>query len=98
VKTFIIFILLLMRHQEINDTPEDDISIAAHLLALQRECKKASPDSTIIAEKMTRTVSHRLKLIQEKSICDVLEAYPCLRVEKEVCVDISFKKNSCTNP
>jgi hypothetical protein len=69
----------------VNDIPpEDDQSITAHLLALQRECKKSSPDSSIIAEKMTRTVTHRLAMIQDKSMSDVLEAYPCLRVEKEV--------------
>jgi hypothetical protein len=70
--------------QEIHDPTEDEISIASHLLALQKECAKTTPSSTIIAEKMARTLSHRRQMVREKTIGEVLEAYPALRVEKEV--------------
>jgi hypothetical protein len=60
------------------------------MLALQREGRKSSLNSAVIAEKISHAAALCLKMVQEKSIADVLEAYPCLRVEKEVCTDISF--------
>jgi len=66
------------------EPPEDELSMAAHLAALQRECKKSAPSSAIIAEKMARTLAHRSQLIQDKRLEEVLEVYPCLRTEREV--------------
>lgn len=74
----------VLLRQDILEPPEDDVSMAAHLVALQRECKKSSPSSIVIEEKMTRTLSHRSKMVQEKRVSEVLDTYPCLRIEKEV--------------
>jgi hypothetical protein len=76
--------LLCNTIQDILESPEDEISVEAHLQALQHECEKATPSSVIIAEKMARTLSHRLKMVSEKSLVDVLASYPSLRIEKEV--------------
>jgi len=70
--------------QDVAEPPEDELSMVAHLAALQRECQKSAPSSTVIAEKMARTVAHRSQLIQDKRLPEVLEAYPCLRIEREV--------------
>jgi len=72
--------------QDITEPPEDDASIAAHLLALQRECLKTHRNSTLIAEKMVRTISHRTQLAMTESISAVLEKYPCLKFEHEVSI------------
>jgi len=66
--------------QEVDSPPEDDVSIAAHLKALQQECSKANPSSVVIAEKMARTISHRTEAIRTTRIGEVLAIYPCLHV------------------
>jgi hypothetical protein len=72
---------------------EDDVSTAAHLQALQRECAKSHPDNSVIAEKMERTYQHRKSLVaaKDKKISDVLEIYPCLQVEKQVTFVLKWK-------
>ena len=62
------------------------MSLEAHLKALKNECAKSSPNTTVIAEKMSRTLAHRTGMIRTQRLQDVLDVYPCLRHEKEVTV------------
>ena len=72
--------------QETDEPPEDDLSIRAHLLALQRECGKSAPSDTVMKEKLEKTTSHRAEMVRSQPVDEVLKAYPCLRQEKWVLV------------
>ena len=73
--------------QETDEPPEDDLSIRAHLLALQRECGKSAPSDTVMKEKLEKTTSHRAEMVRSQPV-DVLKAYPCLRQEKWVSITL----------
>ena len=70
---------------QLNSEPaEDSESREAHLSALQRECQKSSPNSAIISEKLARSFAYREKIVHEKLLSDVLDIFPCFRMEKKV--------------
>ena len=77
--------MLILLKEIIYSPPEDEqSSINMHLGSLQTECDQAFVNSAVIAEKLERTISHRFALVRDKSVSEVLDVYPCLRIEKEV--------------
>ncbi len=79
---------------QLNSEPaEDSEKIEAHLSALQCECKKSSPSSAIIAEKLAHSFAYREKIVHEKLLSDILDIFPCFRMEKEV----SYLPNTILN-
>jgi len=82
--------------QETDEPPEDDLSIRAHLLALQRECGKSSPSDSVIKEKLEKTTSHRAEMVRSQPVDEVLKAYPCLRQEQWVSINLLLHQRCIT--
>nr|XP_047135570.1 uncharacterized protein LOC124812702 [Hydra vulgaris] len=59
---------------------EDDISIKKHQDALKNEIKKQTPSFDIIKEKMKRTCEYRQLFCHAHTTAEVLEGFPCLRL------------------
>lgn len=59
---------------------EDDISMRHHLMTLQKESAKLSPDLEVISVKMERTASYRKRVYdQDVTLTDTLSEFPALR-------------------
>ena len=58
---------------------EDQRSTDRNLAAVLAECKKARPDTAVLADKLKRTAAHRQKMCLEETTAAVLETFPCLR-------------------
>ena len=58
---------------------EDDISINAHMLAMQQEMLKSTVDYHLIDDRMQRTLYSRRTMISQGAAIDtILESYPAL--------------------
>ena len=70
---------------------EDDVSVKAHLEALQLECRRRDPNLDILAEKMAKTNKHRTEVIrQNPSVLPVLEEFPALKIPSIVRIVYNF--------
>jgi hypothetical protein len=66
---------------------EDDHSNKTHLLWMQKEYKKRSPNMDIVGQKMHLTFSFRRKLINSgHSLKDICGKYPFLFDSEQVCI------------
>nr|XP_050041580.2 uncharacterized protein LOC126538935 isoform X2 [Dermacentor andersoni] len=61
---------------------EDDMSLLMHVESMQKEARKASPDTSYLLDAMMRTFADRRKWISEEtpSVKEIVEKYPALAV------------------
>ena len=73
----------------IEEHGEDETKLASHISWMQEEYKKCSKNFKGIGLRMELTFKHRRRLLfsnkSPHSASDILQQYPCFRMESEVC-------------
>jgi len=64
---------------------EDDSTVEEHISVLKRELSKTRPNEAIVNERMRRSLAHRRQLIESTTVDIVLESYPALKLDSQVC-------------
>ena len=80
--------MLRLQVGDIEDSEvEDDVSIQAHISAMQKELKKSCPDDSLIEDRMKRTLLQRRADVAAIMRIDLLlEKYPALTQDNHVSI------------
>lgn len=52
---------------------------------MQEEMLKQIPNAAVLEDRMLRTMSFRRKDVSVKTLTEILDSYPALRLDREVC-------------
>ena len=64
---------------------EDAVSIGNHVRTMHVEFAKSTPNETLIHDRMMRTLNERRQDVTEMKLNEILEKYPALTLDCEVC-------------
>jgi len=57
------------------------VTLSAHIQAVRTEMCKSAPNAALIDDRMGRTLAARRQAVTEKTLLDLLQDYPALKLD-----------------